>query len=84
MACFFKFMVSGHCHLANDQDFGAIERKKTTKIYVPDDWMEIVLSDQKHQPFRIVKMEQAAFLDSSEMNEIAMNRKKCTDVEDVT
>ena len=80
-----KFMVSGHSYLPNDQDFGVIEKKKhaAIQIYVPDDWMNFVATARKRNKFRVVKMQQADFLNSDAMTEIAVNRKKCSDGEDV-
>jgi hypothetical protein len=82
-----KFMVSGHGYLPNDQDFGVIEKKKhgALCIYVPDDWMNLVSNSKarKHKKFEVVKMQKDDFLNSDAMAEINVNRKKCTDGEDV-
>lgn len=53
-----KFLVSGHSFMECDQDFGIIEKrkKKTSHVFIPNDWMNIVAQSSK--TFLVHKMTQ--------------------------
>ena len=52
-----KFLVRGHTYLPNDRDFAHIEKRKSSaRVYVPDDWIEIVKEARPNHPFNVVNM----------------------------
>lgn len=57
-----KFLVSGHTYLACDQDFGLIEKKKKyhPEVYVPDDWLQVILAARK-PPFIVKRWKKLLF-----------------------
>ena len=51
-----KFLVSGHTFLPCDRCFGRVEaRKKSCMVYTPDDWIDVILSAQPNNPFRVLR-----------------------------
>ncbi|CAH1111461.1 unnamed protein product [Psylliodes chrysocephalus] len=74
----YKFLVSGHSYLPNDQDFGLIEKNKKhyKNIYVPNDWVQVVLEIKKKNPFRVVVMTSSDFFSTNELEKALTNRKK--------
>ena len=72
-----KFMVSGHSYLPNDRDFGHIElsQKKTTHIYVPEDWEKVVKDARHRNPFSVRKMKREDFVSLKPLKEAIVNRK---------
>lgn len=73
-----KFLVSGHSYLPNDQDFGLVEKNKKhyKNIYVPNDWVQVVLETKKKNPFRVVVMSSSDFFSTKELEKALTNRKK--------
>lgn len=66
-----KFLVSGHSFLPCDRDFALIERnKKSRKLYVPDDLVELIASSRQINPFQVFIMNQTHFLDLSSVESI--------------
>lgn len=53
-----KFLVSGHSYLPCDQDFGLIEKNKKNfkEIYIPQNWLDVIKTAFKKQPFKIIRM----------------------------
>jgi hypothetical protein len=72
-----KFMISGHSYLPNDRDFGHIElsRKKTTHIYIPDDWEKVVVEARHKNPFQIRRMKRENFVSLKDLKKAIVNRK---------
>ena len=72
-----KFMFSGHSYLPNDRDFGHIElsRKKTTRIYIPEDWEQVVTSARRKNPFHVHKMNREDFVSLEPLKQAVVNRK---------
>lgn len=68
-----KFLVSGHSFMECDQDFGLIEKvkRKTSFVFIPDDWMNIVAKSSKK--FLVIKMTQNDFKSIAPLNEIMKN-----------
>ena len=59
-----KYLERGHTYLENDQDFAQIEkRKKTATVYLPQDWVEVVIDSNVTKPFGTAAMQQEDFLD---------------------
>jgi hypothetical protein len=54
------FPVRGHSFLPNDRDFGHTEtkKKKVERVYVPDQWYDIMKSARKRNPFEVHKVVQ--------------------------
>lgn len=71
-----KFLVSGHTYLACDQDFGLIEKQKKyhPEVYVPDDWLQVILAARK-PPFIVKKMEKDDFFSFDPLLNNITNRK---------
>ena len=69
-------MLSGHSYLPNDRDFGGIQtaRRKTTAIYVPDDWCSLVKNAIRVNPFVVTQMTQADFISTAELTSMIVNR----------
>lgn len=49
------FPIRGHSFLPCDRDFGCVKRviKKHDRIYIPEEYQEIILSSRKKQPFTV-------------------------------
>jgi len=49
--------VSGHSYLPCDRDFGVIEKQKKyhPEIYIPNDWITVILKARKKIPSRLYK-----------------------------
>lgn len=73
-----KFLVSGHSYLACDRDFGVIEKNKKNynDIYIPGDWVKVISSSRKHNPFKIVEMKSENFITTEPLEKNITNRKK--------
>ena len=58
-----KFLISGHSYLPNDTDFGIIEkaRPKSTQVYVPSQWYNIIATCHKSNPCRIPEVHAGLF-----------------------
>ena len=58
-----KFMMSGHSYLLNDRDFGGIEkaRRRTSAVYVPNEWCTLIKNARRVNPFQVRVMTQADF-----------------------
>ena len=69
MGCFkhirHTFPVKGHSYLPNDRDFGKTEKKKQKmeRVYVPEQWADIIRSACKKQPFVVHSVTQAEVFD---------------------
>jgi hypothetical protein len=72
-----KFLVSGHSVLACDQDFGLIEKEKRyhKDIFVPDDWLKVIISAKKRIPFITKKMRKEDFFSFKQLLDNTTNRK---------
>ena len=72
-----KFLVRGHTYLPNDRDFSHIERRKASaRVYVPQDWEDVIREACVKNPFNVITMESSNFLDFSEVAKQYTNRKK--------
>lgn len=72
-----KFLVSGHSYLPCDRDFGVIEKQKKyhPEIYVPNDWIKVILNARKKNPFKVVQMTQEDFFSTVLLEKDITNRK---------
>ena len=72
-----KFMLSGHSYLPNDRDFGSIvsQRRRTTAIYVPEDWCKLVGNARRRNPFQVRRMTRTDFVSSASIFAMIVNRK---------
>nr|CAH7724702.1 unnamed protein product [Callosobruchus chinensis] len=59
-----KFLVSGHTYLACDRDFGLNEKSKKSfnEIFVPSDWIKVIINARKKNPFRVIKLNHKDFV----------------------
>ena len=73
-----KFMISGHSYLPNDRDFGGIERlrRRTTSLFVPEEWCTLVEGACRVNPFRVRRMQREDFISTTPLTEMIVNRKK--------
>lgn len=72
-----KFLVSGHSYLPNDADFGVIESKAKKKefIYGPKDWINLVATAKKTNPFKVIEMKREEFISTKMLEDSIINRK---------
>jgi hypothetical protein len=65
-----KFLVSGHSYMECDRDFGLIEvlRKKSTNLFVPDDWMTLVTKASRK--FSVFRMSNTSFKSIAPLNKV--------------
>ncbi|KAL4153193.1 hypothetical protein QTP88_001026 [Uroleucon formosanum] len=72
-----KFLVSGHSYLPCDRDFGVIEKQKKyhPEIYIPNDWITVILKARKRNPFKVVQMTQEDFFSTVLLEKDITNRK---------
>ena len=75
-----KFMIVGHSYLPNYRDFGSIEtaRRKTNHIFVPHDWLELVLKSRRNNPFTVTEMTREDFRSFEPVAKSFINRKTNT------
>lgn len=73
-----KYLVSGHSYLPNDSDFALIEKKakKTTNIFSPRDWYNIILESKNKNKFFLVEMNHDEFLSTESLEQSITRRKK--------
>lgn len=74
-----KYFVSGHSYNSCDRSFGIIEneRKKSSNIFTPNDWAELIRNAKKSEPnFQVTVMQGNDFLSSSNLHSLIVNRKK--------
>ncbi len=73
-----KYMMSGHSFLPNDSDFGVIEMltKKSTDLFIPDHWFDIIRKSNRKKPFQVVKMDRAMFFSVEKMAKYSTIRKR--------
>lgn len=72
-----KFLVSGHSYLPCGEDFGLIEKRKKfhANIYVPDDWLPVIIEARRRMPFIVVEMKTEDFFSSKQLEKQITNRK---------
>lgn len=75
-----RFLVSGHSFLPNDSDFANIESalKHHQRIYVPEDYIQVMKNCRRKNRFIVTTMEPDDFWGTSELEKKICNRK--TDV----
>lgn len=79
-----KFLVRGHTFLPNDRDFSHIEKKKASaRVYVPNQWEDIIASCRQSNPFQIQHMTSDHFFDFGDLEKKFTRRKKDTSKKDV-
>lgn len=73
-----KFLVSGHSFMPCDQDFGVIEKNKkfVENIYVPDDWVRVIKTARKKNPFTVTTLTKQDFISTAALEKSITNRKK--------
>nr|CAH7737821.1 unnamed protein product [Callosobruchus chinensis] len=73
-----KFLVSGHTYLACDRDFGLIEKSKKSfnEIFVPSDWIKVIINARKKNPFRVIKLNHKDFVSTETLQKNIVNRKE--------
>ena len=56
--------MRGHTFLENDIDFSQIEkRKKSTAVYLSEDWFKVVRDANQRKPFMVIEMRQEDVFD---------------------
>ena len=72
-----KFMTVGHLYLPNDRDFASIEtaKRKSTHIYIPQDWSSLIRGARRVNPFSVTEMGQADFISLEPLAKWFINRK---------
>lgn len=75
------FLVSGHSYLPCDQDFGLIEKNKKNfrEIYIPQNWLDVIKTARKKQPFKIIRMTSRDFFSSKSLEKNITNRRVSLD-----
>nr|CAH7737891.1 unnamed protein product [Callosobruchus chinensis] len=73
----FKYLESGHSYLANDTDFGVIERalNKQVRLYTLNDFKEVVINCKKNKKFIVEIMEKEDFYSIQGIERQICNRK---------
>lgn len=72
-----KYLVRGHTYLPNDRDFAQIEKRKASaKVYLPEQWEEIIRESCPSKPFRIQRMTKEKFFDFMPLTQCFTLRKK--------
>ncbi|CAG4943566.1 unnamed protein product [Parnassius apollo] len=73
-----RFMVPGHSYLENDSEFSDIEPalKIQTRLYTPQDYIDVMTSCHKRNKLTATKMECLDFVVISKMMKTIVNRKK--------
>lgn len=77
-----NFFIPGHSYNSCDRSFALIEnqRKVTTEIYVPRQWMNVVRISKKKEPkFEVIEMCQNDFFSSKSLCDLIVNRKVNSD-----
>ncbi|KAB0790124.1 hypothetical protein PPYR_15557 [Photinus pyralis] len=76
-----KFLEPGHTHMECDSMHAAIERaSEKSKIFWPDDWINIVILSNKKNPFKVSVLHHDDFLDYKDLQgKIMVNKKKADD-----
>lgn len=71
--------------MACDRDFGVIEKEKRYhhEIYVPNDWIKVIESARKKNPFKVIQMRQEDFKSTVLLEKDITNRKVNVDGEKV-
>lgn len=71
-------MVPGHSFLENDSDFSDIESalKSRTRLYAPQDYMDVMTNCRKRNKLTAIKMEKNGFVGVSKILKQIVNRKK--------
>ena len=71
-----KFLVRGHTFLPNDRDFSHIEKRKAAaRVFVPQQWEDVITTARHANPFRVQQMSHDSFLDFSELEKEHTRRK---------
>ena len=54
------FPIRGHSFLPCDRDFAKTEskKKKVDRLYLPNDWIDVIRSAKKVKPFTVVPVSQ--------------------------
>ncbi|CAH1110662.1 unnamed protein product [Psylliodes chrysocephalus] len=74
----FRFLVSEYSFLPNDSDFGDVEcaLKRHTKMYSPEDYIQVMKSCRRKHPIEVVSMKKAVFVSTLKLEKEICNRKK--------
>lgn len=73
-----KFLTSGHSFLPCDRDFALIEKKKkTARLYVPEDVCHLIESARPSNPFKVYPMLQEDFKNFNVLLENINRDTKC-------
>ena len=71
-----KYLVSGHTHMEVDSIHSAIESaKKNARIYIPEDWYNIIRMARRARPYLIVPLSFESFLDFKQNTQQVDNTK---------
>ena len=59
------FPIRGHSFLPSDRDFAKTEskKKKVDRLYLPNDWIDVIRSAKKVKPFTVVPVSQGFVYD---------------------
>lgn len=82
----FKFLYSGHSYLPNDRHFSSIEvaLKHQQRLYIPEDYIEIMKKSKKKIPLKVKKMNKEEFHSTDTIEKHIVNRKIGTNKEKVS
>lgn len=73
-----KFLTTGHSFLPCDRDFSYIEKaKKTSVVYEPFQWTDVIAKSKIKNPFRVVWMHQSFFKDFTTLEKGLWKDPKC-------
>ncbi|CAF4946081.1 unnamed protein product [Pieris macdunnoughi] len=77
----YKFLEPGHTYMECDNMHSTIERaSEYAKIYIPDDWQNVIRLARKDNPYNVQVMEHTDFLDFKSLRStIIPNTMKATD-----
>ncbi|XP_039291195.1 uncharacterized protein LOC111052803 [Nilaparvata lugens] len=73
-----KFLMPGHSFLPNDADFSDIESalKHVQRLYLPQDYIEVIKNCRRKKPFCVSKMGATDFIGTAHLEKKIVNRKQ--------
>ena len=71
-----KFLIPGHTEMEVDSMHSSIEHaKKVTKIYVPNDWFNVIALARRNHPYHIISLGYSDFTDFKILQKMINNTK---------
>lgn len=72
-----KFLSTGHSFLPCDRDFSLIEKKKkTAKVFVPFEWVQVIVQARDSKPFYVLCMQREDFKDLANLEKALYRNPK--------